>query len=93
MRRVFQAVLSIVAVVSGIMLYGLLREAQWASSWWKSVLVTLPELGTVIAVIELEHSARANELRRERNRLAKTNNELEEGRNRLAEENWACPLG
>ncbi len=87
MKRILQVVLCIVAIVSGIMLYNLLRDAQWAHSWLKSFLVMLPELGTLIAVFELHHSAKANELRNERNMLAKTNNELEEVRNTLAEEN------
>ncbi len=87
MKRVLQVFLGIVAVVSGILLYNLLRDAQWAHSWLKSILVMLPELGTVIAVVELHHSAKANELREGRNEIAKANNELEEARNRLAEGN------
>ncbi len=87
MRQVLQVFLGIVAIVSGIMLYNLLRDAQWAHSWLKSTLVMLPELGTVIAVFELHHSAKANELRNERNDLAKANNELVDVRNALAEEN------
>lgn len=87
MRRVLQILLCIVAIVSGIMLYNLLRDAQWAHSWLKSALVMLPELGTVIAVFELHHSAKANELRNERNELAKTNNRLQEAQNTLAEVN------
>ncbi len=87
MRRVLQIFLGIAVVVSGIMLYNLLRDAQWAHSWLKSTLVMLPELGTIIAVFELGHSAKANELRKERNKLAKANNELEEERNTLAAEN------
>ena len=78
MKRVLQIFLGIVAIVSGIMLYNLLRDAQWAHSWVKSILVLLPELGTVIAVFELHHSEKANELRNERNELAKTNNELQQ---------------
>jgi hypothetical protein len=87
MRRTLQIFLCVVAVVSGIMLYNLLRDAQWAHSWLKSALVMLPELGTVIAVFELHHSAKANELRNERNELAKANNELQEARNTLAGDN------
>jgi len=87
MRRVLQVVLGIVAIVSGIMLYNVLRDAQWAHSWLKSTLVMLPELGTIIAVFELHHSAKANELRNQRNELAKANNDLEGVRNALAEEN------
>lgn len=87
MKRALQVFLSIVAIVSGIMLYNLLRDAQWAHSWLKSILVMLPELGTVIAVFELHHSAKANELRNQRNELAKANNELEDVRNGLAVEN------
>ena len=87
MRRVLQFSLGIVAIVSGIMLYDVLRDAQWAHSWLKSIVVMLPEAGTVIAVFELHHSAKANELRCERNELAKANNELEETRNKLAEGN------
>jgi hypothetical protein len=87
MRRVLQIFLGIVAVVSGIMLYDLLRDAQWAHSWFKSILVMLPELGTIIAVFELHHSAKANELRNERNELAKANNDLQGAQNKLAEEN------
>jgi uncharacterized membrane-anchored protein YhcB (DUF1043 family) len=87
MKRVLQVFLGIVAIVSGITLYNVLRDAQWAHSWLKSILVMLPELGTVIAVFELHHSAKANELRSERNELAKANNELEDLRNTLAGEN------
>jgi glutaredoxin len=47
----------------------------------------LPELGTVIAVFELHHSAKANELRNERNKLANANNKLQEAQNTLAEDN------
>ena len=87
MRRVLQVVLGIVAIVSGIMLYNVLRDAQWAHSWLKSTLVMLPELGTIIAVFELHHSAKANELRNQRNELAKANNRLQEAQNTLAEVN------
>jgi uncharacterized membrane protein YqjE len=87
MRRVLQISLGIVAIVSGIMLYNLLIDAQWAHSWLKSTLVMLPELGTVIAVFELHHSAKANELRNERNELAKANNDLQDAQNKLAEDN------
>jgi hypothetical protein len=87
MRRVLQIFLGIVAIVSGIILYNLLRDAQWAHSWLKNILILLPELGTVIAVFELHHSANANELRNERNELAKTNNTLVGENNRLAKEN------
>lgn len=87
MKRVLQIVLGIVAVVSGVVLYNLLRDAQWAHSWLKSTLVFLPELGTVIAVFELHHSAKANELRHERNKLAKDNNELQGAQNKLVEDN------
>jgi hypothetical protein len=47
MRRTLQIVLATVAIVSGIVLYNLLRDAQWAHSWLKSTVVFLPELGTV----------------------------------------------
>jgi hypothetical protein len=47
----------------------------------------LPELGTVIAIFELEHSAKANVLRKERNELERINIELQEARNTLAESN------
>jgi hypothetical protein len=89
MKRVVQAVLIVVVIISGIMLCNLLREAQWAHSWVKTVLVMLPEVGTVIAVFELHHSAKANELRKERNELAKNNNDLEDARNTLMEKNNA----
>ncbi|HEY1210198.1 MAG TPA: hypothetical protein VGE85_12570 [Terracidiphilus sp.] len=78
MKRILQIFLGIVAIVSGIVLYNLLRDAQWAHSWLKSILVMLPELGTVIAIFELEHSAKANELRKERNKLERVNVELAE---------------
>jgi len=87
MRRVLQISLGVIAIVSGIMLYNLLRDAQWAHSWLKIALVMLPELGTVIAVFELHHSAKANELRNERNELAKANNDLQGTQNNLAEDN------
>ena len=76
MRRALQVVLIVIAVVSGIMLYDVLRDAQWAHSWSKSLLIMLPELGTVVAVFELHHSAEANKLRDEHNVLARQNNEL-----------------
>jgi hypothetical protein len=78
MKRVLQVFLFIVLIVSGITLYNLLRDAQWAHSWFKRILVMLPEFGTLIAILELHHSAKANELRDERNRLARANNELEQ---------------
>jgi len=87
MRRVLQVFLSTVVVVSGVILYNLLRDAQWAHSWAKTILVTLPEIGTIIAVFELHHSAKANELRIERNELAEANNSLAAANNELAEEN------
>ena len=87
MKRVLQVSLGVVAIVSGIMLYNLLRDAHWAHSVLKSILVMLPEFGTVIAVFELHHSAKANELRNERNELAKANNLLEDVRNALAASN------
>jgi hypothetical protein len=83
MKRILQVFLSIVAILSAVILYNLLRDAQWAHSWLKSMLVMLPELGTVIAIFELHHSEKANELRRERNELAKTNNDLAEKNNQL----------
>ncbi len=86
MKRALQVFLVVVAILSGITLYNVLRDAQWAHSWVKSVIVMLPEFGTIVAVIELHHSARANEFRGERNKLAEANNKLEEARNKLAEE-------
>ena len=67
MKRVLQVFLGTVAIVSGILLYNMLSAAQWEHSWHKSILVMLPEFGTIIAVFELHHSAKTNELRNERN--------------------------
>lgn len=86
MKRFLQVALCIVAVVSGIMLYSLLRDAQWTHTSLKSILVMLPELGTVFAVFELEHSAKANEFRKERNELERVNIELAEENTRLQSE-------
>jgi hypothetical protein len=77
MKRILQVFLSLVVVVSGIALYNLLRDVQSVHSWLRSFLVLLPEFGTIVAVFELEHSAKANELRKERNKLAEANNELQ----------------
>ncbi len=88
MRRVLQVFLGIVVVVSGIVLYNLLRGEQWAHSWLKIICAMLPEAGTIIAIAELQHSAEANDLREERNRLAKESNDLtEENRKLNAERN------
>jgi len=78
MRRagILQAVLVFMCAASGITLYDLLRDAHWMQPWWKSILTFLPEVGTLFAVFELRHSAEANELRKDRNRLAKENNTL-----------------
>jgi hypothetical protein len=87
MRKLFQLAMVIVVAVSLPMMYNLVRQAHWEIEWWKAVLLILPDIGTVIAIIELNHSAEANELRGERNRLAESNNEISDQRNRLAEEN------
>lgn len=87
MRKLFQLFLVVVVAFSLLMIYNLLREAHWELEWWKALILILPDAGTVIAIIELSHSAEANESRRERNRLATANNELEDQRNNLAEEN------
>lgn len=76
MKRILQVVLGLVVIISGIVLYNLLRDVNWAHSWLKSILVMLPEIGTIIAIIELSHSAEANKLREERNKIAFENNEL-----------------
>jgi hypothetical protein len=47
----------------------------------------LPEVGTLVAIVELHHSGEANKLQEERNMLAKTNNDLEDARNQLADQN------
>lgn len=78
MKRILQVFLGLVVVVSGIALYNLLRDVHSAHSWLRSILVLLPEFGTIVAVFELEHSAKANELRKERNELAEANNRLEQ---------------
>lgn len=87
MRKLTQSFLIIIVGGSLLMLYNLVREAHWELEWWKAVILILPDAGAVIAIVELNHSAEANELRTERNRLATANNELADQRNRLAEEN------
>jgi len=87
MRKLLQLAMLIVVAVSLPMIYNLVRQAHWEIEWWKAVLLILPDIGTVIAIVELNHSAEANELRGERNRLAESNNEICDQRIRLAEEN------
>lgn len=89
MRRTLQVLLGVVVLVSGVVLYSVLRDANWAHSWLKSLLVMLPEVGTIVAIVESHHAAKANELRGERNELAKLNNDLDKVRNDLLERNTA----
>lgn len=74
--RILQIALVFVCAVSGIMLFNLLRDGHWMNSSWKSILMFLPEAGLIFAVFELEHSAKANELREQLNGLVKSNSDL-----------------
>ncbi len=67
MKRVPQVFLESWRLYREFCCYNMLSAAQWEHSWHKSILVILPEFGTIIAVFELHHSAKANELRNERN--------------------------
>lgn len=84
--RFLQLLLGIVAVVSGIMLYSLLKDAQWPLFSFKGILAMLPELGLVFEAFELEHSAKANEMRSEANDLREEANNLRDQANQIREE-------
>jgi hypothetical protein len=86
-RKTIQVVLSLVAVLSGIALYNLLRDAPGPHGWLKVLLASLPEIGTVLAVFELRHSAEANESRKEANTLRDEANVLRGEHNQLVENN------
>jgi hypothetical protein len=93
MKHAIKAVLYLLLAVSFITIYSFLRTPGWIQGLWAVVLLALPDAGIVIALIELRHSGEANQLREERNRLAKENNDLtrkvheiqEESNKRLAE--------
>ena len=86
-RKSVQILLSLVVVVSGIALYNLLRESHGTYGLLKVLLASLPEIGTVLAVFELRHSAEANELRKDANTLRDEANVLRGEHNQLVENN------
>jgi hypothetical protein len=86
-KRSLQVVLALAWIVLTVLIIKFLGDANWLNSWWKSTLTLIPDIAIpVIAILELRHSAEANELRGEANQHRSQANELGEENIELQEQ-------
>lgn len=68
MRRVFAIFVLVELLFAVVLLHAEIRDFLWTHPWWHSFLVLVPTIAVLIlAVLELRHSAEANDLRSQAN--------------------------
>jgi uncharacterized membrane-anchored protein YhcB (DUF1043 family) len=87
MRRVFAIFVLVELLFALGLLHSQIKDFLWTHPWWHSFLVLIPTIAVpILAILELRHSAEANELRTQANTQRNEANRLRGEANDMREE-------